>query len=75
MGFSYRVEPDELVELASDADAVLELVPRIGDFVPEGAPLVRVHGDGELDDGRVIQSLALGKEDNARRRRLRLSPV
>ena len=61
-GVLYRVQPDELVELATEADAVLELVPRIGDFVPEGAPLVRVHCDGELEDERVTRSLALGKE-------------
>jgi uncharacterized membrane protein len=61
-GVLYRVQPDELVELASKADAVLELVPLTGDFVPEGAPLLRVHADGELNDRRVIRSLALGKE-------------
>jgi uncharacterized membrane protein len=61
-GVLYRVQPDELTKLAAEADAVLELVPRIGDFVPEGAPLVRVHCDGRLDDDRVIRSLALGKE-------------
>ena len=61
-GVVYRVQTDELVEVAAQADAVLELVPRIGDFVPEGAPLVRVHCDGTLDDEHVMRSLALGKE-------------
>ena len=61
-GVLYRVGADELVEAASEAGAVLELVPRVGDFVPEGAPLVRVYGDGEVDDRRVIRAVALGKE-------------
>lgn len=33
---------ENLVELARSADAVLEIVPRIGDFVPTGAVLLRV---------------------------------
>jgi uncharacterized membrane protein len=33
-----------LVDIAEKADCVLELVPAMGDFVPRGAPLFRVHG-------------------------------
>lgn len=33
-----------LVALATQSDCVLELVPAMGDFVPSGAPLFRVHG-------------------------------
>jgi uncharacterized membrane protein len=36
----YRV----LVDIAEKADCVLELVPAMGDFVPRGGPLFRVHG-------------------------------
>jgi uncharacterized membrane protein len=33
-----------LVEIAESADCVLEMVPAMGDFVPEGGPLFRVQG-------------------------------
>ena len=33
-----------LVEIAEEADCVLELVPAMGDFVPSGGPLFRVQG-------------------------------
>src|SRR5690349_12024342 len=35
---------DVLVDIAEEADCVLELVPAIGDFVPRGGPLFRVRG-------------------------------
>lgn len=38
------VDADKLVKLARDADAVIELVPRVGDFVPHGAVLLRTWG-------------------------------
>ena len=40
---------DALVEEARRADCLLELIPALGEFVPAGAPLFRVHGTpGEL---------------------------
>jgi uncharacterized membrane protein len=33
-----------LVDIAEEADCVLELVPAMGDFVPRGSPLFRVRG-------------------------------
>ena len=35
---------DKIVRLASAADAYVELVPALGQFVPAGAPLARLHG-------------------------------
>ena len=42
-----RSASSELVEEARRADCVLELVPALGEFVPAGAPLFRVHGEPE----------------------------
>jgi uncharacterized membrane protein len=39
------VNHDRLVSQASDADCVLELLPALGEFVPAGAPMFRIHGD------------------------------
>jgi uncharacterized membrane protein len=58
-------DSDGLVEVARRADCTLELVPARGDFVPGGAPLLRVHdGSGPLElSGRRLRKLVmLGSE-------------
>ena len=45
-GVIVKIGVDELVEEASRADCVLELVPGLGSFVPASAPLFRVRGNG-----------------------------
>ncbi|GAB3308373.1 DUF2254 domain-containing protein [Geodermatophilus aquaeductus] len=51
-GSVVRVDRAGLVAAARRADCVLELVPVVGDFVPGGAPLFRVHpGPGRAGDG------------------------
>jgi uncharacterized membrane protein len=46
-GVVVNVHEDGLVGLARDAGCVLELVPAMGDFIPRGAPLMRIHGTME----------------------------
>src|SRR5689334_2851449 len=54
---------DALVAEARRAGCTLELVPMMGDFVPCGAPLVRVQGNGAgLDRERVRQLIAFDNE-------------
>ena len=54
---------DHLVEEARRADCTLELVPGLGQFVPAGAPLFVVHGDGSrLDHRAVVAGLILKLE-------------
>jgi uncharacterized membrane protein len=54
---------DELVEEAKRAGCSLELVPSLGEFVPAGAPLFRVHGDANgLDEERLYDALLLKLE-------------
>jgi uncharacterized membrane protein len=68
-----RVDRAGLVAAARRADRVLELVPVLGDFVPGGAPLFRVHpglrrtGDGagpapRLRAGEVARLVLVGPE-------------
>jgi uncharacterized membrane protein len=38
------------------------LVPRLGDFVPEGADVFAVYGATRTEDSELLHSLALGKE-------------
>lgn len=62
-GVVCEVDLERLVELAAEADCRLDLVPMMGDFVPSGAPLVRVDGDGDrLDRTAVEQAIVLGAE-------------
>jgi uncharacterized membrane protein len=52
-----------LVAAARRADCVLELLPAMGDFVPAGAPLLRVHGDPTgLDRSELVKLVLLGPE-------------
>lgn len=70
-GVVVSVNEAEIVKRAGREDRVVVLVPRVGDFVPAGGPLVTVHGGatppdwvGEyiaLDDERTMeQDLAFG---------------
>jgi uncharacterized membrane protein len=40
-----RIRVDGLIALATSRDCQLTILPRLGDFVPTGAPLARVHWD------------------------------
>ncbi len=62
-GVVTKIGSDALVEEARRVDCVLELVPALGEFVPAGAPLFRVHGEtSELDEERLHGALILELE-------------
>ena len=57
------VDYEGLVAAARSAGCVLEMVPMMGDFVPVGAPLFRVHGEPEgLDSEEVVRCVTMGRE-------------
>jgi uncharacterized membrane protein len=52
-----------LAAAAKRADAVIELVPRVGDYVSTGDPLFRQHGGAVAIDDRVLHRyVAFGRE-------------
>jgi uncharacterized membrane protein len=62
-GVIIRVDHQGLVAAARSVGCVLEMVPTMGDFVPAGAPLFRVHGEPEgLDSEKIAHLVALGHE-------------
>jgi uncharacterized membrane protein len=62
-GVITRIGYDALVAVAHDADCVLQLVAPVGEFVPAGAPLFKVHGEPKtFDDDEALGGLVLGLE-------------
>ena len=54
---------EQLVEEATRADCMLELVVALGEFVPADAPLFRVHGDPHaLDEDKLHEALVFKLE-------------
>ena len=66
-GVLQSVDRDGLIERAAGADAVIELVPRIGELVADGSALFRVHGDADAIDEEWLQgAVAIGDERTMR---------
>jgi uncharacterized membrane protein len=65
-GSVVRVERAALVDAARRADCVLELVPVVGDFVPGGAPLFRVHPGARRTGNGAGPAARLRAEEIAR---------
>jgi uncharacterized membrane protein len=62
-GVIIRVDHEGLVAAARSAGCVLEMVPIMGDFVPVGAPLFRVHGEPEgLEREKIVRLVVFGAE-------------
>jgi uncharacterized membrane protein len=62
-GVVFEISYDRLVQQARAADCHLQLLWAVGDFVPRGAPLVRVDGDpAGLSREAVVAAVALGPE-------------
>jgi uncharacterized membrane protein len=59
-GVLSHIDEPRLVSAATRAGCRLDVEPALGDFVPAGAVLVRVHGShGSLDKAEVLRSLSL----------------
>jgi uncharacterized membrane protein len=57
------VDLDTLVRAARQADGVVELVPRVGDFLATGEPLFLLYGGAaQLDDAQLRKAVAFGTE-------------
>ena len=60
-GVVTALDRDSLRDAATTADCVLEVVPAVGDFVPEGAPLIRIYGDPQIDDD-IVHHVGIAQE-------------
>jgi uncharacterized membrane protein len=62
-GAVVQIDEGRLVVAARRAGCVFEMLPAMGDFVPAGAPLFRIHGDPAGVNARAVARLAvLGSE-------------
>jgi uncharacterized membrane protein len=60
-GVVVQIDVPGLVDAAAKADAVIVILPRIGDFVPKGASLMKVFV-GSVDVDRLRRAVVLGNE-------------
>jgi uncharacterized membrane protein len=62
-GVLLHIDHTHLIDLARRADVALEVLPVLGDFVPAGAPLVRIKGQPKLDvTSEVLRRISLDTE-------------
>jgi uncharacterized membrane protein len=62
-GVLLHIDQTHLIDLARKADVVLDVLPALGDFVPAGAPLVRIKGQPKLDvTSEVLRRISLDTE-------------
>jgi uncharacterized membrane protein len=61
-GVVVKLDPDALVREAQRAGAVIKLLHGLGDFVPRGAPLFEIRGEGRVDREALLRAVALGNE-------------
>ena len=62
-GVVFRIDYEQLVDAATQANCVIFMKPMIGDFVPAGALLFEIEGDAAaFDAGKAIKAVALGPE-------------
>lgn len=62
-GVILAVNLDRLVALAVKHDCLIELVPQVGDFLPSGAPLFRIHSGGDrIRAADLRRAVLLGRE-------------
>lgn len=61
LGTVLGVDRYRLVRLASAHGCVIQLLPRVGEFVPTGAAVFAVHGGRPPDDRQLLACLDLGR--------------
>jgi uncharacterized membrane protein len=61
-GVLVAVNAAAIVREGRAADCQFVLLPRVGDYLPEGAPLLRVHGPGDVDDDRLVELVSFDLE-------------
>lgn len=61
-GVVQQVDDGALLALAEEHEVTICVLRALGEFVPQGAPLVEVHGAGRPDEATLRSHVHLGKE-------------
>ena len=61
LGTVLGLDRHRLVQLAQANDCVIELLPRIGEYVPTGGPVFAVHGGSPPPERELLACLDLGR--------------
>lgn len=61
-GVLISINESAIVDHAAAADALVTLVPRVGDYVPASTPLARLRGDGDMADEQLTDNLVFDIE-------------
>ena len=61
LGTVLGIDQARLVEIAAAQGCVIELLPRIGEYVPSGGRVFAIHGGDRPDDEAVLACLDLGR--------------
>lgn len=64
-GVLAAVDEEALVAAARESDAIIEVVPSLGDFVVRGGPLLRVWSSAKVDARRMARHVAIADERTA----------
>ena len=61
LGTVLGIDRARLARLAAEHDCVVELLPRMGEYVATGGPVFAVHGGSSPEDDRLLACLDLGR--------------
>ena len=61
-GVLVAFDRDLMVRAAAHDEVTVELVPAVGEYVSEGQPLLRIHGNGPVDHRILLSALTIGQE-------------
>jgi len=61
LGTVLGIDRPRLVDLATTYDCVIELLPRVGEYIVTGGPVLNVHGDQAPSDTDLLSCIHLGR--------------
>ena len=61
-GVITSLDRDRLVSIGRETDSVIEVIPAIGDYNPQGAPLLRIYGTKAVRESSFTDCVAVGVE-------------
>jgi uncharacterized membrane protein len=61
-GVLVAFDRDVMMRAAAHDEVTVELIPAIGEYVSEGQPLIRIHGNGSVDHRILLSAVTIGQE-------------